>query len=144
MMIHTFWRGCWNTFLIFFPNFVKQCTVLHDVHNVHPNYFIISLNLTLFTRWADSVRLLHMQPITHIRMPMFPGASFLHVCIKCKWSCHGAPAVSLPGFAINWWRGRVVGRPRLRELTHVHTSEGVHKLYVHGFMCLSMHMHLIA
>ena len=120
MMIHIFWRGLRNIFLIFLPYVVKRCTVLHDVQNVPSNYFMIFLNLIIFYRCADIVRLLHMQPITHIRMPMFPGAYFLHVWILCTWSGHGAAAVSLPGgFAISWWRGRVAGRPRLRDLTHV-------------------------
>ena len=120
MMIHIFWRGLRNIFLIFLPYVVKRCTVLHDVQNVPSNYFMIFLNLIIFYRCADIVRLLHMQPITHIRMPMFPGAYFLHVWILCTWSGHGAAAVSLPGgFAISWWRGRVAGRPPLRDLTHV-------------------------
>ena len=120
MMIHIFWRGLRNIFLIFLPYVVKRCTVLHDVQNVPSNYFMIFLNLIIFYRCADIVRLLHMQPITHIPMPMFPGAYFLHVWILCTWSGHGAAAVSLPGgFAISWWRGRVAGRPRLRDLTHV-------------------------
>ena len=48
MMIHIFWRGLGNIFLIFLPYVVKRCTVLHDVQNVPSNYFMIFLNLIIF------------------------------------------------------------------------------------------------
>ena len=52
-----FERGLENIFLIFLPNIVKQCTVLHDVQNVPPNYFVIFLNLTIFypMTWSRSI-----------------------------------------------------------------------------------------
>ena len=48
MMIHIFWRGLVNIFLIFLSYAVKRCTVLHDVQNVPSNYFMIFLNLIMF------------------------------------------------------------------------------------------------
>ena len=78
-------------------------------------------------------------------MPMFPGAYVLHMCIECTWSGHGAC-----GCLVAWFCYQLMARPgggtaaRLRDLTHVHASEGVHNLYVHEFMYLSMRMHLIA
>ena len=142
-MIHIFWRhGLGNTCAIFLPNVVKQRTIWYDAQIVLPNYFMMYSNLTIFypTCWYCSItsyKYYHYicslsRIFTHINVRRNIFSSCVYV--MDIWSGHGAAAVLLPGFVISWWWSRVAGRPRLRDLTHVHTPAWF-------YMCMNLRVH---